>query len=313
MLFSEVSFAESGSISTSESDAHPWHITAGLESPTYNFEVESKSTGNRLQFDPSTRVNLAFSVSHAQYLTIGYGFSLDPATKDRIKEGTSDYTDIRVSAIKRAWVLRANFSEYKGFYIEDSAAVDPSWTSDQPFIKQPDLFSRNVGVNLTIALRPNQYSLRAVHSQEERQIKSGGSPLVGVQVRRETIVQSAPIIPTSVQANYGEDSTANNLRFSSLVAKGGYGYQYNFTDSIFFAGQLLVGFGWVRAQVTGPTIGYHHTRPASKVDADLALLYNGTSNYGGLTVAGDSSSYDTKSLKVHSTLLMTKLYYGRRF
>lgn len=307
------SFADGRRISTTESDTNPWHITAGIEIPTYNFAIESKSTGSKLRFDPSTRANLSFSVSHSRYITLGIGLSLDQDTEDKIKKGSSDYTDLRVSAIKRAWMLRANFSEYKGFYIEKSGEVDSSWTSTQPFVRYPEMFSRSTGANLTVALRPDHYSLRAIHSQEERQIKSGGSLLVGAQVRRETIVQSTAIIPASVQSNFGQDAAATSLRFSSLIAKGGFGYQHNFTESLMFAGQFLFGLGWVRTQVTGANIGYSQTRPASKVDADLALLYNGKFNYGGLAIAADSSSYDTKSLKLDSTLFLAKLFYGRRF
>ncbi len=313
LLLSSQAIAEGGHISTAESDTNPWHITAGIEIPTYNFKIEGKDSGSKLQFDPSTRANLAFSVSHARYITLGAGFSLDQTTEERIKKGSSDYTDLRVSAIKRAWMLRANFSEFKGFYVEKSGAVDPSWTSNQPFIRYPELFSRSTGANLTIAIRPKRYSLRAIHSQEERQIKSGGSLLVGAQVRRETFVQNTAIIPSTVQSSYGSDAGATSLRFSSLIAKAGFGYQYNFSESFFFAGQFLAGLGLVRTQVTGPSLGYSQTRPATKIDGDLALLYNGKSNYGGVTVAADSSSYDTKSLKVDSTLFLAKLFYGRRF
>lgn len=312
LVLSSQAFA-SDKISTAESEANPWHITAGIESPTYNFKIEGKDTRSKLQYDPSTRANLAFSVSHARYITLGAGFSLSQDAKDQLKKGSSDYTDLRVSAIKRAWMLRANFSEYKGFYIEDSGAVDPSWTSGQPYVRYPEMFSRNTGINLTIAVRPERYSLLAIHSQEERQIKSGGSLLVGAQVRRETIVQSTAIIPTTVQSSYGSDAGATSLRFSSLIAKVGFGYQHNFSESFLFAGQFLAGLGVVRSQVTGPNLGYNQTRPASKIDGDIALLYNGKLNYGGITVAADSSSYDTKSLKVDSTLFLAKLFYGRRF
>jgi hypothetical protein len=286
------------------------HTKLGIDVPGY--DLTFKGEDREIKFNPNVRALYSVGVSLQDFLGVNWGFRASQTEKEELKKGETDYDDWRINLAFHQFHLFLNYSQFKGFYIEDSHEVDNTWTSDLPYVQAPNLSSRTAGANFTWVVSPENYSLIAAMDQTERQEKSGGSFLLGAAATETVFRDSDEIIPASVQSAYGRDATLTEGRFMALSAKGGYGYTLVFNDKYFASLAVQIGYGTQRMSLKGTNFDRTAWAQATKVDGLLSLGWNGDDYYSGISVSGDGTTFDTGPIDITTTLYAIKLYFGFR-
>jgi hypothetical protein len=198
--------------------------------------------------------------------------------------------------------------------VHNSAAVDPSLPSDEPFIRRRDLKTKNIGGNFAWIFNPQKYSLTAVLDQTKRQEQSGGSWVAGVNFNQFSFSADEPVIPDSAQAQFGTEATLIDGEFSTISLTAGYGYNWVFNNKFYLGGLLLVGTGYqLRSYESVANGEVEDGGLVEKLDLRVALGYNGDRFFAGVHSNGDITSFKTGSIKIESQLLNFQLFLGTRF
>jgi hypothetical protein len=156
------------------------HTKLGIDLPGY--DLNFKSDTREIKFSPNVRALYAVGLSLQDFIGINWGFRATQTEKESAQRGETDYEDWRINLAFRQFHLFLNYSQFRGFYIQDSREVDNTWVDGQPFVQAPNLSSRTAGANFTWIVSPEDYSMVAALDQTERQEKSGGSWLLGAAV-----------------------------------------------------------------------------------------------------------------------------------
>ncbi len=286
------------------------HIKLGIDIPGY--DLLFKGQNREIKYNPNADTLFSVGVSLQDFLGITWGFRNTQQEKDKIQKGKTDYEDWRLNLAFKQFHVKFNYAKFKGFYIQDSSEVDPTWSEGEPFYQKADLVSQNIGVNFTWIFSPGDFSLVAAYDQTERQEKSGGSFLAGAAVSETLFEDESQIIPANVQPAFGTHQRITEGRFQSFTVKGGYGYTFVLAKKYFAALSGQFGFGRQYMKIKGTDFADSTWAPAKKGDLILSLGYNGDDYYAGVFASGDQTDYKTGEMEIAINQWMARLYFGFR-
>ncbi len=241
-----------------------------------------------------------------------WGFRNPQKEEDKLQKGGTEYEDWRLNFAFKQFHVKLNYARFKGFFIEDSREVNPSWNEGDPFYQKPELISQNIGVNFTWIINPDDFSLVAAYDQTERQEKSGGSFLIGAAASETLFEDQDQIIPTNVQGPFGQHQHITEGRFQSFTVKAGYGYTFVLAKKYFAALSGQFGFGRQYMKIKGTDFSDSTWAPAKKGDLIVSLGYNGDDYYSGLFASGDQTDYKTGEMEIAVNQWMVRAYFGFR-
>lgn len=286
------------------------HIKLGVDIPGYDLIL--KGQNREIKYNPNADTLFSVGVSVQDFLGITWGFRNSQKEEDKIQKGKTDYEDWRINLAFKQFHIKFNYARFKGFYIQDSSEVDPSWSEGQPFYQKPELVSQNLGVNLTWILSPGDFSLVAAYDQTERQEDSGGSILIGAATSETLFEDQNQIIPTNVQSAFGLHQRITEGRFQSFTVKAGYGYTFVFRKKYFASLSGQFGFGRQYMKIKGTDFSDSTWAPAKKGDLLVSFGYNGDDYYTGLFASGDQTDYKTGEMEIAVNQWMVRAYFGFR-
>ncbi|MFN3801552.1 DUF4421 domain-containing protein [Belliella pelovolcani] len=192
------------------------------------FEVKDRLSDRRIRFEPNSTLNMGVGATYnglTLNLAYGWGF-LNP---DR---GTGDtkYLDLQVHAYPKNFVIDLFGQFYRGYYVD--LAEDHS--SGMPFYVSPTMRVRKYGANVQYLFNGDKISLRAAFLQNEWQVKSGGSPLLGFEIYRGTAKDDRPIFPIGFLDDPGRNF--NQANFFQFGPNAGYVHTFVILKHFFITG-----------------------------------------------------------------------------
>lgn len=285
----------------------PWVAIA-----SYGYTLKSDS-GAQLKWNPNTRAATGVDLYFHGYFGFGIGGLTDLKSEDRVLKGDTNYSDYRFSWAFKSFQATANYQEFRGFYLENTEYIDPSWAAGAPYYQQPDMASSHKSVSFTWIMEPEKYSLEAATDQSVRQESSGGSWLVGGSAAQARFSNTTPFVPSAVTGAFGADAGITSADFTNFSLRGGYGHTFCFGPKWFATTQGLLGIGQQFAHYSDANAGHDDTRIVPKFDILLSGGYNGDQWLSGLIIDADASSYRTASTEFSVGLATLKLYAGTRF
>jgi hypothetical protein len=285
-----------------------------IDGPGLNLDFNSKLTNRLVRWKPNLRANIGLGISLRDYIGISGSLKASMSETELHEKGSTDYQDWRFFYNFRRVQILLNYQEYRGFYIENSGQIDSSYMNSSMTIQEPAMSARNYSANMTYIFSPDEFSLQASLDQTARQEASGGSYLVGVAANHTIFNNDNLLIPANVQGEFGTDKAITSGTFTTLSFKAGYGYTWVVPwKKLFMSGVLMVGAGFQNSRYSDPKKQYTTTRPVGKGDITVSAGYNGDKNFTGVSIIGDSTSYDTEAIKITSTLYLISFYVGTRF
>ncbi|WP_256472435.1 DUF4421 family protein [Flavobacterium sp. B183] len=184
--------------------------------------LQQETGGDMKRFMPNTPMSLGFGVSVKNTIidfSYGYGLSF---LKDKEK-GRTKALDFQIHNYGRKFIIDLFIQKYHGFYTADD--------SDKNIQLYPDLKIQQYGAFGQYVFNHKKFSYKAAFVQNERQLKSAGSFLLGGGVYFSKIGSDSSFVHKS----------KNSLRNFQFGISGGYAYTWAISKRWFTSGSVTLG------------------------------------------------------------------------
>jgi hypothetical protein len=207
------------------------------------FSIEDRKRGADLDYRPNNVLTLGVGVT---YRGVGFNISTklpfhDP--KDD-KFGSSKHIDFQLHRYRRKLALDFYAQRYKGFHLNNKSTVSSfPGTTEYPYY--PNMRILTVGASAMYVFNGARYTMRAPVNQQDRQLRSAGSPMVGAAFYVHQISNGdSSIVPGSYYKPDMFDGTRPmEIHAYGLTLHVGYGYNYVINQTWFASAAADVGAG----------------------------------------------------------------------
>ncbi len=180
---------------------------------------EVNGNGDEIEYRPNTPMGIGIGATYKNIsLSGGYGFNF---MRDKEK-GKTKSIDFQYHHYARKFVIDFFFQNYKGFYTEDS---------DEEYTLYPDIKLIQYGTFAQYIFNGNKFSYQAAYNQNEKQLKSAGSFLLGGGIYYNKAASDSTLV-------FINSRRLNNFQFG---VSGGYAYTWVPNKRIFVSGSISVG------------------------------------------------------------------------
>lgn len=257
------------------------------------FDLADRASGRDIAYRPNTILGLGVGITiHG----IGINFSTRlPFHDTKIdKYGRTQRYDIQVHRYRRKVMLDAYFQRYTGFHLGEKTDVTQI-TGPQEYPYFPNLRATIIGATGLYVFNGEKYSMRGMTTQQDWQLKSAGSPLLGASVFTHFFDDDSSVLPAYYR--YGDffgGRHPQQIHYYGLTVNGGYGYTVvlDKASHYFLAGAVDVGAGpgySTVKDVTGEELSHVTFSVAGNVRVGVG--YNSLKWYAGLYSIFHADSY----------------------
>jgi hypothetical protein len=286
---------------------HQFFVGAVLKQRSVSFQfTNATNRKNWVRYVPNNtytagiRVNL-FGIG------IEGGVSVPIAQKSAERFGSSATKEFQGNAFTKRWFADFHWQQYEGFYTKRS------WiklSSKEIHPQRDDLVLNTSGISFTYIFNQDKYTMRAPYQFSERQLKSGGSFMLGFVMNRFKISGDGSILSDTDQAYFalGADVRSTDYATAALVVG------YTFIHKDFFLNVT---------SLAGPSHNWmkYTTDQQSHYDIDLnlnatyfaAIGYNGERSFIGMTFHSKNTQVRMLETSVSNTQNSFRLIAGYRF
>jgi hypothetical protein len=192
-----------------------------------------------LTFKPNSKLSFGLGATYKwATVNVGYGF---PFLNEENGRGKTKSFDLQTHIYLRNWVIDGFFQSYSGMYLENSTDYYPE--SDDFFVLRPDLSLFIVGLSGNYLFNGKKFSMRSAITQVERQTKSSGSWIVGLETSLASSSSDSSIIsniPFNTEPLYLDSIIASSL--FKIGPSVGYGYNFVVFKNFFLFSSLTLNF-----------------------------------------------------------------------
>jgi hypothetical protein len=213
-------------------------------------ELERPEGASKFVYEPNTKLNMGIGATY-QSLTVNlaYGFGFLNNEKDK---GKTKYVDLQSHLYGRKWTIDLLCQFYKGYYLTPQGLAAKDANS---YYIRPDLHLNVYGAAAYRLLNPTRFSYRAAMVQNERQEKSSGSFLLGIESYYGLIKADSSLVPAVLSDIYRQKGV-RKLWFAKIGPGAGYAHTFVIEKKFFFSASLTanLGISYIH-QVAGDTKG----------------------------------------------------------
>ncbi|MDX6188786.1 DUF4421 family protein [Flavobacterium sp. Fl-318] len=184
--------------------------------------LEQETNGETKKFMPNTPMSLGLGVTvNNTIINFSYGYGLGFMRDD--KKGRTKAFDFQLHNYGRKFTVDLFIQKYRGFYTADN--------SNKNIQLYPDLKIQQYGAFGQYIFNNKKFSYKAAFNQNERQLKSAGSWLLGGGVYFTKIDSDSSFVHKS----------KNSLRNFQFGVSGGYAYTWAISKRWFTSGSITAG------------------------------------------------------------------------
>ena len=180
-------------------------------------------------YKPNNASGLGLGFSY-RYLTLNASFNV--FGKDAHK-GKTKSLSLQTSLYKEQWVYDLVYQRYKGQYLSGS----DDFSQGDHYYLRPDIRSTLLGGDFWRVMNSDRFSYRSVMTQNEQQLKSAGSLLLGGELYLGGLRGDSALLPSLLMAAYPQQQT-DKIRFFRIGVGAGYAYSYVFQKHFFVSAGL---------------------------------------------------------------------------
>jgi len=307
--------AKPDEVDTNYIQTFPGQITGRvyLSQKWTDFEVVDDSNDVSMLYEPNTTLNLGVGVTIKSFtLNLAYGFDfLNPEEG----QGKTRYLDLQSHIYSRKMVIDFFGQFYKGMYLSNTEELAPDY--EDPYYLRPDIYEQVLGGSVQYIFNHKKYSYRSGLVQNERQLKSAGSFLLGVDAYYGLMQGDSALIPSFAQGQgFGEKKEADRFTFFRAGPNIGYAHTFVVARKFFAMLSLSVSVGVGSYSVHTPGEGIVQDRGVSaSAFGRFALGYNDDQWYLGLSVVDNSINSNSTPSQVYASFGVgnVRLNYAKRF
>lgn len=225
-------------------------IIRGYVSQKYSFQRIVDSDENmKLSYRPSQGYSVGVGINY-KFLGLNIGTVLPFAKSSVSRYGDTRALDLQSHLYLRRFTVDIFSGIYKGQYLKNSVDV-LSFVPGGKFYSRNDLRSYSGGLNFYVNLNPKRYSFRAPFLQNERQKRSAGQPMAGLEIYLVGARADSSIVPSNLKnTNFFNDSDFREWQFFTSNVTGGYAYTFVIHQRFFVMLGLAGSTGISRGVIT---------------------------------------------------------------
>lgn len=272
--------------------------------------IRSRSSGLKVNYNPNGNT----------YLGLGfYVFSIGIETSFKLPEnsnkinvyGKTDAFDFQSNLYAKKWGADIAIQRYDGFYIENPKEHFTNWNNSDPFPQRPDVTINQILVNGFYLINHRKFSYRSAYNQSDRQRKSGGSFLVGLNFLNQQISADTSLIPGQSQPTFN----VKDFHYSKVNSFGILGgYTHTFIKNYFYMNiSFSGGPAHVWTEYEEDNLNKDKTQYSLLLNFRAALGYNNPRWFAGVTYVNQQSNQQTSHLDIRVESGNIKLFVGYRF
>ena len=306
------------SIDPSYIEKLPYNLSLGftVKDDFHKMEIISKSNDNTLSFQPAVPVDIGLK---ANYRWIGFSIGLTHINKDPTVYGKSKRFDLTLNLYGRWMITDFIVRRYTGFYASNPYYVDRLTNTDIAFPQYRSLRHTFVNFNSMYIFNSEKYSVKAAFTQNEIQLKSSGSPLLGYYMAYHKLASDEAPIPTEYQDKFPSANRFNQITNMIIGFQVGYGHTFIIKRNINFSFLVNPTFGFQTFSFrnTQKKDNYFGVEGVFKFNYRASLGYDMDWYYFGLMFQNDTDdiakrkSSQSEYYQIRSGFL--KAYVGFRF
>lgn len=215
-----------------------------------------------------------------------------PGNDDNDEKGKTKAGGFGLNLNFDRWLQGLSYSKTKGYYLENTSDYDPSWDENDPYVQFPQLEFKNFQGSTAFKFNRN-YSINAVATQTERQIKSAGS-FIPILFYRYYIIDNK----IELQPNQSSQKS-NNFE---VVLGAGYYHTFVVKNDFYISLGATPGFGAVFTKLTtrfpDDEMVSNQRNTIFRIDGRAGLGYNGRRLFAGLYSNVTASSEQQQNTSV---------------
>lgn len=239
--------------------------------------------------ESATRIGFSY-----RFISFGIRFVpkfLDGNDDDALK-GRTRSKGFNVGFNFRHWLQDLSWNRTRGYYLENTKDFLPDWTADSPYVQFPDLVVTQYEGSTAYNFNPN-FSVNAILTQSERQLKSAGS-FIPVLYYRYYINENK-----TAPAPGGSTQKGRNLE---VLLGAGYHYNFVWKEKFYLALGLTPAAGYTFSRVTSRYETYSQSENQRnfmfRLDARAGIGYNSKRFFTGIYMRSAGSAYREQATSV---------------
>jgi len=271
--------------------------------------------GDVARISPNLKFRYALGFNY-KYISFRLGLRSAVSKDSKAKKGDSKHFRLRMKLLFTNWSHRFEYNYVKGYYIKNTEDFARNYITVNNNIQLPDT-KTNIFSGTTAYKFNKNYSIRAVESQTEIQLKSAGSFVPSIDYWYYKISDTkkyiAPDGSIILRDKYNKYSGINT------IINAGYYYTYVYKKNWYAHAYAAPGVGIDSYKVTTTTPDSRYTDRANSfvfsIQNGVAVGYNNEKFYGGIDYKNRHTyeNYTDEQFQFNTSKNTFHIFIGYRF
>jgi hypothetical protein len=288
-------------------------LAAHLTNINLTSTIRNVDKADKIEFRTATATRLGISFD---YRWLGFEVFTRLPFSQAAEKGKTRNRGIFVRINKPRFWVNAVWQRFSGMYWSNPDAAARTILQPGYFPIRDDIFCNLLHLNAFYIFSPNRFSNPAAQGENERQLKSGGSFLLGLGFFFDVMHGDQPFIPQSQATNFENLAQVNEIKARFLSLSGGYAHTFVLFKKAYFSIYMIPGLSRFNASQTTLSDEKRTAKGqwAPRLDLRLSMGYNTDKYFGGIMAQSIVNNQDLGQGTTFSNGFATlRLFFGRRF
>lgn len=292
-----------------ESTVDQINIKLDLDSNSERFDL----VGQNFEYDIRPNVSTLARIS-INYKFLSFSFTyppkIIPGNDDDALKGKTKGFGLGLNLNFNKWIQELQYSKVKGFYLENSDEYVSPWIQGTtPYIQFPDLKVISFRGATSYKFNSN-YSLKAISTQTEIQLKSAGSFI-------PSLIYSYYIIDN--QSNSAAQKTSQKSNSFEALINIGYYYTFvlhkNWYTSLGVSQSAGLNYTSLLTRLPQANVKTNYTTGVVRINGKAGIGYNSKRYFGGIELNAFKAyrNEDSPTVTLATTNTAFQIFFGYRF
>lgn len=218
-------------------------VRALLSEKISTFHLEDRKLDQKINYYPNNVLSVGLGTT-IRGIGINVTTAIPFVDKMEEKYGRTKRYDVQVHRYRRKLAMDLYIQRYKGFHLNENDMV-VSVNPPLPLTYFPEMRTYNIGVSAMYVFNGDRYTMKPFVDQQEWQIKSSGSFLLGGSLFGHRVTNNRDLItpPDYRYPTFYNATELNEINNYGLTVSGGYGYTFVLNKHWFAHASADIGAG----------------------------------------------------------------------
>jgi hypothetical protein len=202
---------------------------------------KESTTNKMIRLEPDNTARLGFGASYKR-IGFNFAFKLPFAQADQFQKSAGQTNEFSLQAFLFMRKMGGDvfYRSFRGLFITNPKSIDPNFDKS-PFPFLENMRYQEAGANFFYIWNNKKFSFRSVFLQDERQIKSAGTFLLGGTTQMMRISNEGGFIPHELAFDHPADLNLKTYQSNQLGVLLGYAHNFCIKQKLVFGFTFFQG------------------------------------------------------------------------